>query len=72
MEEELDDVLPEVTRHAFYIQHYNNLWQQASKANDSDYEFIVAQLLGIGKRLDYADEVGRRKMYSVLRKETKE
>ncbi|SAM01599.1 hypothetical protein [Absidia glauca] len=67
MEEELDDVLPEVTRHAFYIQHYNNLWQQASKDNESDYEFIVAQLLGIGKRLDYADEVGRRKMYSVLR-----
>ncbi|KAI8334445.1 nuclear condensing complex subunit [Chlamydoabsidia padenii] len=67
LEEKLDEILPEVTRHAFYIQHYNSLWEQASKDTEGEYEFIVAQLLGIAKRLDYADEVGRRKMYSVLR-----
>ncbi|KAI8100193.1 nuclear condensing complex subunit [Halteromyces radiatus] len=67
MEDELDKVLPEVTRHAFYIQHYNNLWQQASKETEGEYEFIVGQLLGLATRLDYADEVGRRKMYSILR-----
>ncbi|ORZ19383.1 nuclear condensing complex subunit [Absidia repens] len=67
MEEQLDEILPEVTRHAFYIQHYNNLWHQATKETEGEYEFIVAQMLGVAKKLDYADEVGRRKMYSVLR-----
>ena len=31
-------------------------------------EFIVSQLLGIGNSLDYADEMGRRVMFSCLRK----
>ncbi|CAO3650504.1 unnamed protein product [Cunninghamella blakesleeana] len=67
MDDALDDILPEVTRHAFYIQKYNNLWQQATRETEGEYEFIMAQLLGIAKNLDYADEVGRRKMYSVIR-----
>ncbi|CAO3652827.1 unnamed protein product [Cunninghamella echinulata] len=67
MEDTLDKILPEVTRHAFYIQHYNNLWQQATSETEGEYEFIMTQLLGIAKHLDYADEVGRRKMYSVIR-----
>lgn len=57
-----------MTRHAFFIQHYNELWQQAPKETEGDYEFIVAQLLDIAKCLDYADEVGRRKMFVLLRK----
>jgi len=31
-------------------------------------EFIVSQLLGIGNSLDNADEMGRRVMFSCLRK----
>jgi len=31
-------------------------------------EFIISQLLGIGNSLDYADEMGRRVMFSCLRK----
>lgn len=67
MLEKLDVVLPEVTRHAFYIQKYNNAWQQASRETEGVYEYIVAQLLDIAKILDYADEIGRRKMFMLLR-----
>ncbi|CAO3677491.1 unnamed protein product [Umbelopsis vinacea] len=65
--EKLDAVLPEVTRHAFYIQKYNNAWQQASRETEGNYEYIVGQLLEMAKILDYADEIGRRKMFMLLR-----
>ncbi|KAG2178793.1 hypothetical protein INT43_001639 [Umbelopsis isabellina] len=65
--DKLDTVLPEVTRHAFYIQMYNNLWQQASRETEGEYEYIVGQLLEMAKTLDYADENGRRKMFMLLR-----
>lgn len=65
--EKLDKVLPEVTRHAFYIQKYNNAWQQASRETEGNYEYIVGQLLEMAKILDYADEIGRRKMFMLLR-----
>ncbi|ORX63182.1 hypothetical protein DM01DRAFT_1331258 [Hesseltinella vesiculosa] len=67
MDDKLEVVLPELTRLAFYIQHYNQLWQQASHDSEAHYEFIVGQLFEIGKNLDYADEVGRRKMYETLK-----
>ncbi|KAI9489252.1 nuclear condensing complex subunit [Zychaea mexicana] len=66
-DEKLDEVLPTVTRLAFIIQHYNDIWQQAPKETEADYEFIMSQLLDIAKYLDYADEVGRRKMFVLLR-----
>lgn len=68
MEEKLDEILPEVTRHAFSIQ---NCWDIRKNADDdmqTDYDFIIVQLLEIAKCLDYADEVGRRKMFVLLRK----
>ena len=66
-DEKLDGVLPTATRLAFIIQNYNNIWQQAPKETEADYEFIMSQLLDIAKYLDYADEVGRRKMFVLLR-----
>ncbi|KAI9278371.1 nuclear condensing complex subunit [Phascolomyces articulosus] len=66
-DEKLDEVLPTVTRMAFIIQHYNDIWQQAPKETEADYEFIMGQLLDLAKYLDYADEVGRRKMFVLLR-----
>lgn len=44
--------------------------KDTSEANDDDTvenEFIVEQLLHIAITLDYSDEVGRRKMFSLLR-----
>ncbi|KAI9319753.1 nuclear condensing complex subunit, partial [Dichotomocladium elegans] len=67
LEDMLDDILPEVTRHAFLIQTYKDLWRDAPKETEVDYEFIVGQLLDIAKCLDYGDEVGRRKMFVLLR-----
>jgi condensin complex subunit 3 len=47
---------------------------QAEEKNEEDeadmYEFITVQLITIAKYLDYADEMGRRKMFSLLRKYT--
>ncbi|KAI7867392.1 nuclear condensing complex subunit [Spinellus fusiger] len=66
-DEKLDSVLPEVTRLCFITQNYTQLWRESEKGAKEDYEFIVTQLLDIGKCLDYADEVGRRKIFDFLK-----
>lgn len=65
---QFEKAVPEVTRHAFYIQKYSNMMQEAEEENRPEAEFIVTQLLMIAKLLDYADENGRRKMFNLLRK----
>ncbi|CAG8487553.1 10782_t:CDS:10 [Ambispora gerdemannii] len=62
-----DEIMPEVTRLAFYIQKYNNCINDSSEEDQVNYEFIVGQLLTIAGILDYSDEVGRRKMFTLLR-----
>ena len=70
--------MPEVTKLAFFLQTYTNGLVQSLRTNfgscegdkDEDtveQEFIVEQLLHIAKTLDYSDEVGRRKMFALLR-----
>lgn len=72
-----DEKMPTVTALAYYLSKYANALLQRKKlgkgtgdANDEDAtenEFIVEQLLYIAVTLDYSDEVGRRKMFSLLR-----
>ncbi|KAF8940555.1 nuclear condensing complex subunit [Dissophora ornata] len=64
---QFERAVPEVTRHAFYIQKYSNIMQEADENDRPEAEFIVTQLLMIAKLLDYADENGRRKMFNLLR-----
>ena len=70
--------MPEVTKLAFFLKRYLNdlterLRRNSMKAEGEDedetdeQEFIVEQLLHIAKTLDYADEVGRRNMFALLR-----
>ena len=76
----VEEKLPEVTKLAFYLERYINALLEAlrriAKAEDVeeeeeedtvDQEFIVEQLLHIALTLDYSDEVGRRKMFALLR-----
>lgn len=75
----LEEKMPEVTKLAFYLQRYTNKLIETMKAvaaqgrdaeaDDETVEqgFIVEQLLHIAQILDYADEVGRRKMFTVMR-----
>ncbi|KAF5663683.1 condensin complex subunit 3 [Fusarium heterosporum] len=74
----LEEKLPEVTKLAFYLERYLHVLVTAVKrvaeADDEDeeedtveQEFIVEQLLQISLTLDYSDEVGRRKMFTLLR-----
>lgn len=75
----LEEKLPEVTKLAFYLERYVKVLVDALKrlqesAGDEDaeddtveQEFIVEQLLHIALTLDYSDEVGRRKMFALLR-----
>jgi condensin complex subunit 3 len=63
----LDTILPEVTRHAFNLENYNSLWRVSSKETGGDYEFITTQMLDVALYLDYGDEVGRRKIFELLR-----
>ncbi|KAI1316429.1 hypothetical protein EDD11_009992 [Mortierella claussenii] len=64
---QFERAVPEVTRHAFYIQKYSNIMQEADEDVRPEAEFVVTQLLTIAKLLDYADENGRRKMFNLLR-----
>ena len=73
----VEERMPEVTKLAFFIQRYtNDLLSRLRLANESfqteeedtvEQEFIVEQLLHIALTLDYSDEVGRRKMFALLR-----
>lgn len=75
-----EEKLPEVTKVAFYLERYIKVLIDAIKRADEldnddeeeeedtvEQEFIVEQLLHIALTLDYSDEVGRRKMYALLR-----
>ncbi|KIW58228.1 hypothetical protein PV05_02768 [Exophiala xenobiotica] len=74
----IEEKMPEVTRLGFHLQkHINELLIKVQNAIESDsddklaeqaeQEFIVEQLLYIAQTLDYTDEIGRRKMFSLLR-----
>lgn len=77
----LEDKMPEVTKFAFFLQgHLNRLMegvQQVALQAEEDaaeaeedtvqQEFCVEQMLHIALSLDYSDEVGRRKMFSIMR-----
>lgn len=74
----VEEKLPEVTKLAFYLERYMHVLFLALKRvaeQDADeeeedtveQEFIVEQLLHIALTLDYSDEVGRRKMFTLLR-----
>lgn len=77
-QEMVEEKMPEVTRLGFHLQkHINTLLirvQAATEAESDDkiaeqaeQEFIVEQLLHIAQTLDYTDEIGRRKMFALLR-----
>lgn len=77
----VEEKLPEVTKLAFFLERYLNVLVEAIRRVNSqegaedeeeeedtvEQEFIVEQLLHIILTLDYSDEVGRRKMFSLLR-----
>jgi condensin complex subunit 3 len=78
--EALLEKMPEVTKLGFYLQKYVNALIAAIKKAEEEHgemaeedeeiielEFIVEQLLRIALTLDYSDEVGRRKMFSLIR-----
>ncbi|RCH82003.1 hypothetical protein CU098_005489, partial [Rhizopus stolonifer] len=67
LDERLEDVLPEVTDHANNLEYYWEMYQSASDEDKPEYEFIISQLLETCMCLDYADEVGRRKVFELLR-----
>lgn len=76
----VEEKLPEVTKLAFYLERYIKVLidalkrveeQEAGEDEDEEdtveQEFIVEQLLHVALTLDYSDEVGRRKMFALLR-----
>ncbi|KAK6822985.1 hypothetical protein PG987_014530, partial [Apiospora arundinis] len=78
----VEEKLPEVTKVAFYLERYLNVLIEAIRRVNAqeevdddeedeedtvEQEFIVEQLLHIILTLDYSDEVGRRKMFALLR-----
>lgn len=79
-EDLIEQKMPEVTKLAHYLQRYVNVLVDALKRvalqepevdeeeeDTVEQEFIVEQLLHIAQTLDYSDEVGRRRMFALLR-----
>lgn len=75
-EELADEKIPEVTALAFYLNKYTTALLtristpeqvEGGEEETMEYEFVVEQLLHISLTLDYSDEAGRRKMFSLLR-----
>jgi condensin complex subunit 3 len=73
----LERVLPVVTAHAFRIQDaYNSLLDSLATTEEAggdeevadDREFVLAELLHVALNLDYADEIGRRRLEQFVRK----
>ena len=73
----IEEKMPELTKFAFFIQGYvesltiglqhKSLGLENEEHDTVEQEFIVEQLLHMAKTLDYTDEVGRRKMFALLR-----
>jgi condensin complex subunit 3 len=74
----IEERMPEVTRLAFILQRYTNSLVENIRRLESqeagpgaedtvEQEFVVEQLLLMALTLDYSDEVGRRKMFALLR-----
>jgi condensin complex subunit 3 len=72
----LEKVLPVVTAHAFRIQEaYNSLLDSLAAAEEpgeddevnDEGEFVLAELLRLALNLDYADEIGRRRLEQFVR-----
>ncbi|OCF54753.1 condensin complex subunit 3 [Kwoniella mangroviensis CBS 10435] len=66
----LEEALPVVTALAFCIQdEYNKLVASTNEGDEdvTDRAFIVGELLKLAVNLDYADEIGRRKMFQLAR-----
>jgi condensin complex subunit 3 len=65
--ERLDDILPDAVSFASIVQAYNSALLGLSDTDKFEEEFIVLQLLDIAKVVDYGDETGRRKMFTLMR-----
>lgn len=75
----VEEKLPEVTKLAFFLERYLKVLVEAIKRvaqgdaeeneeeDTVEQEFIIEQMLHIALTLDYSDEVGRRKMFTLLR-----
>ncbi|KAK4686707.1 condensin complex subunit 3, partial [Tremellales sp. Uapishka_1] len=67
-EPRLEAVLPVVTALAFRIQdEYNKLVASVTEEDSTERAFIVGELMKLAIHLDYADEIGRRKMFQLTR-----
>ncbi len=74
----VEEKLPEVTKFGYFLERELNklvaTMHEAATGEDEDVvedaaqrEFIVEQLLHMALTLDYSDEVGRRKMFGLMR-----
>lgn len=72
----LADIEPVVTALAFFIQaEWTQLVvllesEERREDREAEHEFIVRQLVGMAVNLDYGDEIGRRKMFELMREST--
>ena len=74
----VEEKLPEVTKFGFFLEREMNKLVETMRAaatgeddeaeqESAQCEFVVEQLLHLALTLDYSDEVGRRKMFGLMR-----
>ncbi|KAK9241367.1 nuclear condensing complex subunit [Lipomyces kononenkoae] len=68
MDDLLEDRMPEVTKLGFYIEKYSEFLNvDDNEATTVEEEFILEQLISITSNMDFSDEIGRRKVFNVIR-----
>ncbi|KAK9368640.1 nuclear condensing complex subunit [Lipomyces kononenkoae] len=68
MDDVLEDRMPEVTKLGSYIEKYSEFLKvDDNEATTVEQEFILEQLINITSNMDFSDEIGRRKLFNVIR-----
>ncbi|KAF2754746.1 hypothetical protein EJ05DRAFT_443134 [Pseudovirgaria hyperparasitica] len=78
LQELIEEKMPEVTKFAFFLKNHLNVFiegvRKVASSEDTEIEedtvqqeFCVEQMLHMALTFDYTDEVGRRKIFSIMR-----
>ena len=57
----------QVYEEARILDEHNEEEQDANEEARADQEFVICEMLRLAVNLDYADEIGRRKMFGLVR-----
>lgn len=61
-----ENTLPDLSSLTTYLEAFWKLYCHVDSDEQSDYEFVIEQLLMLTRSYDFGDEIGRRNLFSML------